>query len=127
MYRIVCTITDKALVSGSDLPHDHRGAPGRAAEWHDRGWWSKSSGTFWKGEDSVRRHIRNLCCDWQRRWAPALYPRWANEYQTWTEAATAPDWSRLQHLRVEQFFVTDYTITKLSAADFMGMPDERAA
>ena len=120
MYRIVCVLTDKALVSGSDLPHEHLTWRRQPPQWHDRGWWSRTGGTFWKGEDTVRRHLQNLCRDWDRVWSP-------NRAITWTQPISGPDWTRLQHLRVEQFYVTDYSITKIAASDFMGIPEESAA
>lgn len=122
MYRIICTINDRALVSGSDCPHHHLGSQWRKPEWFMRGIWAKSSGAFWRGEDTVRKHLQNLCHDWNvENYGPGY-----RDYRR-VMIANSLDWSRLQHLRVEQIYVTDYTTTQLSAADFMGIPVEVAA
>ena len=125
IYRIVCTITETALVSGSDLPHNHLQRPGRRPQWYDRGQWSHSSGAFWKGEETVRKHIHNLCHDWERRWEKDAFGKWD---RTWCEPIiSSPCWERLQHLCVEQFLITDYSVIKLAASDFMGIAENRAA
>ena len=120
MYRIVCTITEKALVSRSDMPNWHPPhQPYAPKVWYHRGDWSETAGSFWRGEDTVRRHLRNLCCDWDRQW----HPNWRtmpNREATWLTPGP-PDWSRLKHLRVEQFLVTSHTVTMLDASDFMGI------
>lgn len=126
LYRIVCTLTGKALVSGSDEPVwcGGRHPSGRPLAWHNRGSWSQH-GAFWKTENAVRKHLRNLCHDWARRSAPSRYPRYEGERVHWREPITlAPDWSRLKHLRVEQIYVTSHTTTAFDAADFMGIAVE---
>ncbi len=132
IYRIICTLTDKGLVSGSDWPTRSHGYhpnlhPGK---WHERGSWSATGGTFWKTEAAVRRHLQNLCHDWATRSRPSYYPRWPNERVYWHEVISGPpcwgqpDWSRLQFLRVEQIYITNYATTSLLASDFMGIPAE---
>lgn len=121
IYRIICTLTDKALVSGTDMPCFTR--YGRPPHWHERGFWSASGGAFWKTEPAVRKHLQNLCHDWSRKWAPSRYPRYPGQQDTWTVATPgSADWSRLRFLRVEQIYVSNYATTLLSASDFMGVP-----
>src|SRR5258708_689338 len=102
MYRIVCTITDKALVSGSDCPHGHLVDPGfrgrYKGEWYERGYWSRSDGAFWKTEWTVKKHLQNLCHDWERKSAPSRWPRYEGQHDDW--CAVIPDsldWSRLKY------------------------------
>lgn len=130
IYRIINTLTDKALVTGSNLPlwyggvHPH----GRALSWHERGTWSSSGGAFWKSEQAVRKHLQNLCHDWATRSALSPWPRYEGQRDYWTVPLPGQaDWSRLAHLRVEQIYVSDYATTTLLASDFMGIPDEKAA
>src|SRR5690242_4315447 len=69
IYRIICTITGKALVSGSDNPHSHRcppGFPNQSGQWYERGQWGRSSAQFWRTKDGVKKHLMNLCHDWGR-------------------------------------------------------------
>lgn len=123
MYRIICTITDKALVSGSDCPHHHLGSQWRTPQWYMRGTWSKSSGAFWRGQDTVRKHIQNLCHDFDRQWGPS-----GHHNDTWlAPIPNSLDWSRLKDLRVEQIYITDYSTTQILASDFMGVAVEVAA
>jgi hypothetical protein len=131
LYRIVCTLNGKALISNSDAATRPMGHPPYSRlGWHDRGFWS-DTGAFWKREASVRRHLQNLCHDWVRKSAPSRYqdPRFKHvQHDHWTEVVPGPaDWSRLQHLRVEQIYVTSHTTTTLSASDFMGIPAPTAA
>lgn len=124
IYRIICTLTDKALVTGSNNApwFGGRHPSGRPLRWHERGSWSQG-GAFWKTENSVRRHLQNLCHDWVQKSALTQYQRYEGERHYWTEAAPGPaDWSRLQFLRVEQIYVSNYATTSLLAADFMGIP-----
>jgi hypothetical protein len=129
IYRIICTLTDKALVGGSD--HATWAGPWNRPDqhaWHERGTWSASGGAFWKGEQAVRRHLQNLCHDWVNRNAPSRWPRYEGQRDYWTEVVPgSADWSRLAHLRVEQIYISNYATTTLLASDFMGIPDERAA
>lgn len=127
MYRIICAITDKALVSGSDSAHAHLAGPGFKGRykgaWYERGTWARGGGAFWKTEWTVKKHLQNLCHDWDRKWGPS-----GHYSDTWMEAIPGPpDWSRLNDLRVEQIYITDYTTTQLLASDFMGIPAEVAA
>lgn len=127
MYRIICTLSDKALVTGSNNG-PWGGWHHRAREWHERGTWSASGGAFWKSEGAVRKHLQNLCHDWINRHAPARYPRYSGESTWWTEVVPgSADWSRLAVLRVEQIYISNYATTTLLASDFMGIPDEAAA
>jgi len=129
IYRIVCTLTGKALISGSDHPvwYGGRHPSGRPLAWHQRGSWS-DVGAFWKTENSVRRHLLNLCHDWINQSAPSRYPRYENQRDYWTSPVPGPaDLTRLQFLRVEQIYVTSHTTTTLSASDFMGIPDQSAS
>lgn len=123
IYRIVCTLSGKALISGSNNAPWFGGLhpSGRQLRWDKRGSWS-AVGAFWKTENSVRKHLRNLCYDWKNCSALSRYPRYEGQREHWTEACAGPDWSRLQHLRVEQVYVTNHTTTTLLASDFMGIP-----
>lgn len=119
LYRIICTINDRALVYGSDWPHGHL----RSGQWYDRGQWSLTSGSFWKTEAGVRNHLQNLCHDWRNRRSPD-----PDDYRSWMErTSTAADWTRLDHLRVEQILVTKYSTVQIPAHDFMGIPETQAA
>lgn len=126
MYRIICTLTDKTLVSGSNYPNC---APiGHQRQWWLRGQWSNTAGAFWKSENTVRKHLQNLCHDWMSKSAPSRWPRYANQRDYWMEAIPgAADWSRLAHLRVEQIHVTNHSAVILPAHDFMGIPEEQVA
>lgn len=129
IYRIVCALTDKALVSGSDQPVWYGGQhpSGRPLPWHCRGSWSSVGGAFWKTENSVRKHLQNLCHDWMRKSRPHAYPRYPNQTVSWTEPTPGgADWSRLRFLRVEQIYISTYATTLLTASDFMGMAVEDA-
>lgn len=126
MYRIICTITDRALVSGSD--HPNWGRNGSPPQWYMRGSWAKSTGAFWKGEWTVKQHLQNLCHDWRSMHRPMSRPRYPGELYHWREPIPGfVDWSRLEHLRVDQFLVTDYSVTKWAASDFIGMVDQKVA
>jgi hypothetical protein len=125
IYRIVCTLTGKAFVSGSANAcwANH---PSRAPHWHERGSWSHT-GAFFKTENTIRRHLLNLCFNWSNRSNWDAYKAGREKYfRTWTVRPTAvpPDYSRLQYLRVEQIYVSDYATTTLLASDFMGIPAE---
>lgn len=122
IYQIVCIITDQALVYGSDCPHDHRGQFGRAGEWYMRGHWSDTGGCFWKTENTVRKHLQNLCHDWTSHYEN--FPR----YRHWRQVVpNSLDWSRLEHLRVQQILVTNHSSVTISGADFMGINASRVA
>ncbi len=125
LYRIICTINGKALISGSDnqtRSSDFRRLRPVLGPWYDRGFWS-DTGAFWKREPTVRRHLQQLCHDWVNKSAPARYPRYEGQRDYWVERLPGPaDWSRLQYLRVEQIYVTKHTTTTLDASDFMGIP-----
>lgn len=122
MYRIVCTVTDKALVYGSNF------ATGCGRHWYERGHWSHSDGAFWKKEYTVKRHLQNLCHDWCNKSAPSRWPQYEGQHEYWTEIIPwSLDWSRLQYLTVEEFRVTAYSTVKLQAADFMGIAEQHAA
>lgn len=129
IYRIICTITDKALVSGSDCPHDHLGKPGRPPQWYMRGTWAKTGGGMWRGEDTVRKHLQFLCHDWQRCWGPEkLNWRGHLDRDTWLEPIpNSLDWSRLSSLTVETLHITNYSTVTVSASDFMGVAVPAAA
>jgi|SRR6185312_9634399 len=125
IYRIICTITDKALVYGSDYPNSRaaysygRGDP----VWFERGSWSDKGGTFWKTDGAVKKHLQNLCHDWVSKHAPVQYPRYVGELNFWREMIPGTlDWSRLEHLTVEELLVTNYSMTRLNASNFMGIP-----
>lgn len=127
LYRIICTITDKALVYGSDYSHHHLAGPGFKGRykgvWYERGQWSQTGGSFWKTEWTVKRHLQNLCHDWERKWGAS-----GHYSDTWMAVIPGSlDWSRLKDLSVEELLVTKYSTIKLAAADFMGIPEERAA
>jgi hypothetical protein len=131
LYRIVCTITDKALVSGSDCGNSRPAyAYGRGPSfWYERGHWSAKDGMFWKTETTVRKHLQNLCHDWERKFGPTWGTCVGNSYNdTWMQVVpNSLDWSRLQHLVVEQFHITEYSTIKLAGADFMGINISAAA
>src|ERR1700761_2725845 len=116
IYRIICTLTDKALVTGSD--HAVWAGRSRPMSWHERGTWS-SGGAFWKSEGSIRRHLQNLCHDWVNRRTPARFPRYEGQCDYWTQVVPgSADWSRLALLRVEQIYVSNHQTTTLFASDF---------
>jgi hypothetical protein len=132
LYRIVCTITDKALVSGSNYPNSRPAYSfGHGPEfWYERGHWSASDGAFWKTEGTVRKHIQNLCHDWKvvfgEKYRLQIGPYWYSDQ--WREIIPhSLDWSRLNNLVVEQFHITEYSTVKLAGRDFMGIPERSAA
>lgn len=132
LYRIICTITDKALVSGSDCPHHHLakvGGHGRyKGAWYERGSWSSTGGAFWKTEWTVKKHLQNLCHDWTTKHSPEKYPRYLGETHYWREVIPGPpDWSRLNDLSVEELLITKYSTVRLAASDFMGIATQNAA
>ncbi|MCX7320408.1 MAG: hypothetical protein NT113_13275 [Hyphomicrobiales bacterium] len=124
MYRIICTITGKALVSGSNHPNCRPAyAFGRGPEyWYERGSWTHRGGMFWKTEGTVRGHIQNLCHDWKCVSTVPIYPRYPGErHYHFQVVRDSLDWTRLEHLSVEQLHVTEYSTVRLAASDFMGV------
>lgn len=120
LYRIIRTIDGKALVYGSDCPHGHRG------DWYDRGHWSDTTGTFWKTEGTVKKHLQNLCHDWGNFSKPVPWrERWPGEEMHWRAVlpGTVVQWVRLNFLSVERILVTKYTTASFAASDFMGIPN----
>src|SRR6185312_6328707 len=85
IYRIINALTDKALVSGSDHALWGGQRPGRVLQWHERGTWALSGGSFWKTEASVRKHLQNLCHDWVNRNASARWPSYPGQCDWWPE------------------------------------------
>jgi hypothetical protein len=125
MYRIICTVTGKALVSGSNMPNSRPAYAYGAGEpiWFERGYWSESGGAFWKTEQTVKRHLQYLCHDWMTKSAPMRYPRYEGQMDHWQEVIRGSrDWSRLEHLKVETLLITNYSTIQVSASDFMGIP-----
>lgn len=112
--RIICTINGKALISGSDWPHRHLSPP----VWYNRGMWGIRSGSFWKTDYTIKNHLHKLCHDW-RTCSDDEYRHWWHE-----RISTEPDWSRLEHLMIEQTVVSQHSISEIDARDFMGLLEE---
>ena len=115
IYRIICTISGKALISGSDHPHNHREPP----VWHNRGLWGYRAGVFWRTESAVKNHLHQLCHDWERGFGPD----WPSDiYDSWLEhISEKPDWTRLDHLLIEETIVSQYNVSEINAKEFMGV------
>lgn len=111
IYRVICTITGRALVSGSELPNNE-------GPWYERGQWTQT-GVFWKTEATIKRHIWKLCHDWRMSFAGGA----AWYFDGYKRVSEDPDWSRLDHLRVETTTVTDHTTSEVGAKDFMGIQE----
>lgn len=121
IYSIICLINGKRLISGSDLPHNHLKEP----VWYNRGFWGTTYGSLWRTEPAIKKHLRNLCHDWERRWDHSFYP--TMEDYTWTVTVSpAPDWERLETLLVEETTVTQYRVSEIQAKDFMGVLEAAA-
>lgn len=137
IYRIICLANDKAFVNGSNhpnwghLPQWGRYPAGQTSwMWWDRGSWARSGGTFYKTTQGIRGHLHNFCHDWRTMSEPVdiRWRRYEGECRYWYEPIPgAPDWSRLTMLSVEETHVTEYSTTKVSARDFMGIVEQEAA
>lgn len=112
IYRIICTLTGKALIAGSDSGPWHRD---KSRAWHERGLWG-SRGCFWKTEATIKKHLLNLCDDW---WLADVRSSsvWCEHRRT----TKNPDLSRLEHLKIEVTTITDYSISEIPARDFLGV------
>lgn len=122
IYRIICTITDAALVSGSDWPNYQRQYHNKKT-WYHRGSWTRT-GSFWRTEHTIKRHLWALSHDWETMIERRFYGKdLEHDYVvTWHERITdKPDWTRLDHLIVEETVVQAHTVSEHSGRDFMGI------
>lgn len=138
LFRIRCTGNQRALVGGSDYPtRDYEPQWGRYPngqskwQWWDRGDWARDGGSFWKTEDTVKKHLRNLCHDWTTevvRHGPYQIGGKIFEYTRRCPIhGTEADWTRLEKLIVERFHITEYTTSLQPARDFMGIQSQAQA
>lgn len=139
LHRIICTITGKALVAGSNFPHHHLSLDQFSDRynglWFERGQWTERGGCFWKNEEPVRAHLQNLCHDWRIK-ASAFRPRASATALHWglwpasryTEVIPGSlDWSRLNFLMVELIHVVSRTSKTVIGSDFMGIEAKSGA
>ncbi len=127
IYRIICTINGKALVIGSDLPHHHRTPP----LWYSRGQWTVP-GVFWRTEAGIKKHLLQFCHDWktvrvdgyEHYWTDdngTIRSHWIHAYWYQERITETPDYTRLDHLCVEETTVNDHSVAEVNAKDFIGL------
>lgn len=114
IYRVICTKTSKALLSGwADCPNTKY-------EWYERGGgcgWGPS-GSFWRTEHGVNKQLYRLCCDWGWNWENG---RFRDPVGPEKVKIAGPYWDRLLLLNVEKTIISNYSVAEIPASDFMGI------
>ena len=84
-----------------------------------------TTGGFFKGEDTIRKHLFNLCCEWKemRDARGNFYWRWGTNVVR-TKVAGGPFWERLDLYEVDILVVLDSETIKQPAKDFMGILED---
>ena len=115
LYRIRCVSDGKFFNGGSDKINDWR-VSGTGHRWRDTPKWSKD-GVFFKTEETIRRHLHNLCCVWVDDETKNNY------YRNHTMAESGPNWDKLDDYQVDCLIVLDSDNALVPAAEFMNMVD----
>ena len=84
-----------------------------------------ATGCFFKGEQTIKKHLFNLCCNWENRvgrdgnffWKPGTSV-------CYTEIKSGPHWDRLDLYEVDILVVLDSETIKQPAKDFMGILED---
>lgn len=116
LYRIKRISDGKWFHAGSNRINKKR-TSGTGYSWTDAPEFSRAGGVFFKLEQTIKKHLHNLCCNWVDRLGE-------NTWAYHTKISSGPHWERLSDYEVETITIIDHGEKTQPAVDFMGIKED---